>query len=182
VVVIDARKSRMKASRMSQTNLPPFPEEKDRGREARRPRLASAAAAGAGARRLASSSARRLHPHQLHVVSDAEKFTVRLKAVACCGKMVAADELTDIAVLKIERRASPRSRWEIAMRCASAARLPIGRLSARIILHLRLGERQGRTNLLSRHFAHGVYEDYIQTDAFINPGNSGGRSSTWRER
>jgi len=87
--------------------------------------------------------------------------------------MVAADELTDIA------DAENRGTGLTAVEMGNSDALRIGQLVcaigtpfSQIILHLRLGERQGRTNLLSAISPTVATRITIQTDAFINPGTA----------
>jgi len=87
VVVIDARKSRMKASRMEPDNLPPFPEERTAVKGS-----AKAAAWRLPQRRRGGGVWLRLPLGRLHLttctwLSDAEKIHVRLKD----GRVLRAD-------------------------------------------------------------------------------------------
>jgi S1-C subfamily serine protease len=90
--------------------------------------------------------------------------------------MVAADELTDIAVLKVEATGLT------AVELGDSDALRVGQLVCAIGTPFSQDysftcgwvSGKGRTNLLSAISPTVVYEDYIQTDAFINPGNSGG--------
>jgi S1-C subfamily serine protease len=179
VVVIDARKKPDETGLDDADSTAPFPEEKERGKSR-----------GEGARtwRLpqppthseASGFVFRADGYiltNLHVVSDAEKFTVRLKdGRVLPGKVVASDELTDIAVLKIEATSL------VPVEMGDSDALRVGQLVCAIGTPFSQDysftcgwvSGKGRTNLLSAISPTVVYEDYIQTDAFINPGNSGG--------
>ncbi len=110
-----------------------------------------------------------------HVVDDAEKIKVRLQnGSEYEAKIIGTDEVTDIAVIKIEAKDLPVARlgdsdksrvgqWAIAIGAPYELEysVTIGFISAK-----------GRNAVIT----HGgsAYEDYIQTDAAINPGNSGG--------
>ncbi len=113
----------------------------------------------------------------LHVIADAEKLNVRLRdGRVFPARVVASDEPTDIAVLKIEARGVTPA--EIG----DSDALRVGQLVCAIgtPFHQEFSftcgwvSGKGRTNLLSSTSANILFEDYIQTDAFINPGNSGG--------
>ncbi|HET8649058.1 MAG TPA: trypsin-like peptidase domain-containing protein [Gemmatimonadales bacterium] len=116
-----------------------------------------------------------------HVVADAEQIVVTMPdGTEAPGKLVGADPIADIAVIKIDRTGLPvaplgQSRdlmigeWVIAMGNPYAYLLgnteptvTVGVVSA-----------TGR-NILPSGGETGLYLDMIQTDAAINPGNSGG--------
>jgi serine protease Do len=86
------------------------------------------------------------------------------------AKLVAVDELTDLAVLKIDGRNLPTIPWGDSSKLRVAEWvLAIGnpyQLSQTVTLGI--VSALGRTNIVAG------YEDFIQTDAAINPGNSGG--------
>lgn len=107
-----------------------------------------------------------------HVIEGADKVVARLRdGTRLPLSLVAADEKTDIALLKAEAHGLPAITWgdsnstrvgEIV--CAIGApyqldfTLTTGVISAK-----------GRS-----HLTETIYEDYLQTDAAISPGNSGG--------
>jgi len=107
-----------------------------------------------------------------HVIEGATKITVKLKdGRQFPGKVIGADDRSDIAVVKIDATGMP------AVDFANSDTVRIGQRVCAIGVPFALefsftigcvsGKgRAGFTNL--------TYEDYIQTDAFINPGNSGG--------
>ena len=107
-----------------------------------------------------------------HVVEGADKINVKLKdGRQFTGKIVGADDRSDIAVVKIEGTGFP------AVEFANSDGVRVGQHVCAIGVPFALefsftigcisGKgRAGFTNL--------TYEDYLQTDAFINPGNSGG--------
>lgn len=112
-----------------------------------------------------------------HVVSDAEKFTVRLKeGRSLPGRLIGSDDKTDIAVIKVEAT----NLTPVEMGDSDALR--VGQLVCAIGTPFSQDysftcgwvSGKGRTNLLGPTSPNVLYEDYIQTDAFINPGNSGG--------
>lgn len=112
-----------------------------------------------------------------HVVNDSERIDVRSYAGQRWeAVLVAADERTDIAVLKIEAAGLPAVQW------GDSDALRIGQLvctiGAPFSQHYSFScgwvSGKGRYNLLNPASNKPVFEDYIQTDAFINPGNSGG--------
>jgi serine protease Do len=116
-----------------------------------------------------------------HVVENAEQITVTLAdGTDINGRVVGADPVTDIAVVKIEKADLPvvtigRSdnllvgEWAIALGNPYAYLLgnPEPTVTAGVI-------SATRRNILSAGNLPGVYVDMIQTDAAINPGNSGG--------
>lgn len=113
----------------------------------------------------------------LHVVADAEKLSVRLRdGRTFNARVIASDEPTDIAVLKVEaKNITP-------VELGDSDKLRVGQLVCAIgtPFHQEYSftcgwvSGKGRTNLLSSTSSTILFEDYIQTDAFINPGNSGG--------
>lgn len=113
----------------------------------------------------------------LHVVTDAEKLTVRLKdGRTFPAKLIGADDRTDVAVIKIDVKDLTPVEW------GDSEKLRVGQLVCAIgapfsqDYSFTVGWVSGknRTNLLGPTSTTILYEDYIQTDAFINPGNSGG--------
>jgi len=113
----------------------------------------------------------------LHVVEGATQMRVRLKdGRRLPGKLIAMDEKTDIAVIKIDAADLPVSPL------GDSDALKIGQLVGAIGAPFQQDysftcgwvSGKGRTNLFPSAPAKLLYEDYIQTDAFINPGNSGG--------
>lgn len=113
----------------------------------------------------------------LHVIAEAEKLSVRLRdGRTFRARLVASDEPTDIAVLKVDaKNITP-------VELGDSDKLRVGQLVCAIgtPFHQEYSftcgwvSGKGRTNLLSSTSATILFEDYIQTDAFINPGNSGG--------
>jgi len=112
-----------------------------------------------------------------HVVADADKLEVRLKdGRTFPGKVVGADDKTDIAIVKIEAKDLP------VVEFGDSDKLRVGQLVCAIgapfnqdySFSVGWVSGKGRTNLLSPTSPTILLEDYIQTDAFINPGNSGG--------
>ncbi len=113
----------------------------------------------------------------LHVVADAVKVEVRTyDGKRRPARLVAGDERTDIAVLKVEAQNLP------AVTFGDSDAVRVGQLVCAIgtpynqEYSFTCGWVSGkdRSDLLARSTSKAVFEDYIQTDAFINPGNSGG--------
>jgi serine protease Do len=107
-----------------------------------------------------------------HVVGNATRVTVSLQnGQEYQARVVGADELTDLAVLRVEARgALPAVPWgnSTAMRVGNwvlAAGNPFG-LGGSIT--------SGIISARGRDIGAGPFDDFIQTDAPINPGNSGG--------
>src|SRR3989442_5624307 len=111
-----------------------------------------------------------------HVVEDAQQIRVTLPdGRAFPGKLVGADPLTDLAVVKIDGRDLP------AARLGDSAKLEVGETV--IAIGNPLGLEGGPTvtvgvvSALARSIEDPggpTLHDLIQTDAAINPGNSGG--------
>ena len=107
-----------------------------------------------------------------HVVSGAEKITVRLSdGRELKGTVKGTDAKTDLAVVHVEEKDMPVAalgdsdkidvgEWAIAIGSPFGLEktVTVGVISAK-----------GRSGLGT-----GTYEDFVQTDASINPGNSGG--------
>jgi len=116
-----------------------------------------------------------------HVIENAQQITVSLHdGTDVDGKVVGADPVTDIAVIKINRTGLPVvtlgkssdlmiGEWAIALGNPYAYMLGNSEptVTAGVI-------SATRRNILSGGNMQGVYVDMIQTDAAINPGNSGG--------
>ena len=113
----------------------------------------------------------------LHVVSEAEKLSVRFKDGRILpATLLASDDKTDIAVVKVDATGLTAVEW------GDSDALRVGQLVCAIGAPFNQDysftagwvSGKGRTNLLGPTSVNILYEDYIQTDAFINPGNSGG--------
>ncbi|MEY5011870.1 MAG: hypothetical protein RLZZ253_3009 [Verrucomicrobiota bacterium] len=111
----------------------------------------------------------------LHVVDGAQRLDVRFRdGRRMEGRLLAADEKTDVAVVKVEASGL------VAARFADSDAVRVGQLVGAIgaPYHQEYSfscgwvSGKGRTNLLGA--GTNLHEDYLQTDAFINPGNSGG--------
>ncbi|MEI8234222.1 MAG: trypsin-like peptidase domain-containing protein [Verrucomicrobiota bacterium] len=109
-----------------------------------------------------------------HVVKDADKITVKLKdGRQFPAKLAGADDLSDIAVLKIEESGLPVAAW------GDSDKVRIGQLVCAIGVPYAMEysftigcvSGKGRSGLTPEVTP---YEDYLQTSALINPGNSGG--------
>jgi Do/DeqQ family serine protease len=87
------------------------------------------------------------------------------------AKIVGVDEMTDLAVLKIDARGLPALPWGDSSKLKVAEWvLAIGnpfQLSGTVTLGIVSTVRRRAEQV-------GAYQDFIQTDAAINPGNSGG--------
>lgn len=109
-----------------------------------------------------------------HVVKDADQITIKLKdGRQFPAKIAGADELTDIAVLKIDASGLPVAAW------GDSDKVRIGQLVCAIGVPYAMEysftvgwvSGKGRSGLTPEVTP---YEDYLQTSALINPGNSGG--------
>src|SRR3982750_2749138 len=111
----------------------------------------------------------------VHVIEDADKIDVKLRdGREFPGRVVGADEKTDIAVVKVEAKDLP----VVPLGDSDAVR--VGQFAFAIGAPFKLDytftygviSGKGRSKLLQT----GGYSisDYLQTDASINPGNSGG--------
>ncbi|MDD5348863.1 MAG: PDZ domain-containing protein [Chthoniobacteraceae bacterium] len=109
-----------------------------------------------------------------HVVKDADKITVKLKdGRQFPAKVMGADDLSDIAVLKIDANGLPVAAW------GDSDKVRIGQIVCAIGVPYAMEysftigcvSGKGRSGLTPEVTP---YEDYLQTSALINPGNSGG--------
>lgn len=107
-----------------------------------------------------------------HVIEDADSITVRLKdGRHFTGKVVGADPLSDIAVVKIDATGLP------VLQFADSDAVKVGEMICSIGTPFNFDysfafgwvSGKGRSNLPGEG-----YEDYLQTDSFVNPGDSGG--------
>lgn len=108
-----------------------------------------------------------------HVISNAKRITVRLaqRDEEYAATVVGADELTDLALIKIAaRRALP------TIPLGTSASLQIGEWVIAVGNPFGLDQTvtAGIVSGKGRVIGAGPYDDFIQTDASINPGNSGG--------
>ncbi len=116
-----------------------------------------------------------------HVVANAQQITVTLPdGTDVEGRLLGEDALTDIAVVKLDRRDLPVVRigrssdlmigeWAIAL--GNPYTYLLG--NAEPTVTAGVISATGR-NILPTGEQNGLYLDMIQTDAAINPGNSGG--------
>src|SRR5690242_3891715 len=111
----------------------------------------------------------------VHVIEDADKIAVKLRdGREFPGRVVGADEKTDIAVIKVEGKDLP------VVQLGDSDAVRVGQFAFAIGAPFKLDytftygviSGKGRSKLLET----GGYNiaDYIQTDTSINPGNSGG--------
>lgn len=108
-----------------------------------------------------------------HVVRDVEKVQVTLlEGGEFVAQVVATDEDTDLAILKIETETELAS-----VAFGDSGKLKVGQFV------IAVGNPYGLNDTLTLGIISGLnrenihlsrYEDFIQTDASINPGNSGG--------
>ena len=116
-----------------------------------------------------------------HVISEADSISVRfINDTVKEAKVVGADPLTDIAVLKVDANNLPK------LELGNSDSLDVGEsvlaigspLSANLDHTVTMGivSAKGRSNLnvIGQQGDRPGYENFIQTDAAINPGNSGG--------
>jgi serine protease Do len=116
-----------------------------------------------------------------HVVDGAEKVTVQLlDRRTFPARVIGADPLTDVAVIKIEARgltpaalgssaATKIGEWVLAVGN------PLGEnLTFTVTSGIVSAKGRGQLNLPGRDPQGRSIQDFIQTDAAINPGNSGG--------
>ena len=108
--------------------------------------------------------------HVISGASDVEVYTTERKEFK--AKVIGADPLTDIAVLKIEATGLP------TLAFGDSTTLKVGDLVFAIGQPFGIGETatMGIVSATGRALGNQIehYEDFIQTDAAINPGNSGG--------
>ena len=116
-----------------------------------------------------------------HVVNGATTIFVALKdGTRLPARLLGADEINDLAVLKVDARDLPvaplgNSANLLIGEWAIAIGSPFGFLLANTEPSVTAGVVSGTgRNLAAEGEGAGVYVDMIQTDASINPGNSGG--------
>ncbi len=106
-----------------------------------------------------------------HVVDNAGEITVKLDDKReLKAKTVGVDELSDIALLKIEAKGLPTASF------GDSDKLDVGQWVVAIGAPFGLDytATQGIVSALSRSLPTDTYVPFIQTDAAVNPGNSGG--------
>lgn len=107
-----------------------------------------------------------------HVVGHADKIVVAMSdGVELAARVIGTDELTDIAVIKVEAKHSlPAVNWGDSHQVEAgdwilAAGNPFG-LGGSVSV--------GIVSARGRDIGAGPFDDFLQLDAPINPGNSGG--------
>ncbi|NKC31403.1 trypsin-like peptidase domain-containing protein [Falsiroseomonas selenitidurans] len=107
-----------------------------------------------------------------HVIGNASRVQVTFQnGQEYAGRLVGMDDLTDLALLRIEAPAPlPALAW------GSSAALRVGNwvLAAGNPFGLGGSVTSGIVSARGREIGAGPFDDFIQTDAPINPGNSGG--------
>lgn len=110
-----------------------------------------------------------------HVIEDAERIQVTLvDGRVLKGRLVAADHLSDIAVVKVEAQDLK------AAELADSSQLKVGQVVLAVGNPFGLSGgptvTSGVVSAINRHIQseRGILEGLIQTDAAVNPGNSGG--------
>ncbi|MDO9710308.1 trypsin-like peptidase domain-containing protein [Paracraurococcus lichenis] len=107
-----------------------------------------------------------------HVVGSASRVVVSLQdGSELPARVVGTDELTDLALLKVEPRAPLTA---VAWGSSAAARVGSWVLAAGNPFGLGGTVTAGIISARGREIGAGPFDDFIQTDAAINPGNSGG--------
>ncbi len=107
-----------------------------------------------------------------HVVGNADKIVVSLSnGTELKAKLIGADELTDVAVIKVEAASPlPAATW------GDSRALEVGDwvIAAGNPFGLGGSITAGIVSARGRDLGAGPFDDFIQIDAPINPGNSGG--------
>ncbi|MCQ4161454.1 trypsin-like peptidase domain-containing protein [Roseomonas sp. GC11] len=107
-----------------------------------------------------------------HVVGNAVRVVISMQnGQELPARVVGTDELTDLALLRVEPRAPlPSVPW------GSSAHLRVGQwvMAAGNPFSLGGTVTTGIVSARGREIGAGPFDDFIQTDAAINPGNSGG--------
>ena len=107
-----------------------------------------------------------------HVVGNATRVVVALQdGTELPARIVALDEATDLALLKVESRTPlPSVPW------GNSAAMRVGNWVLAAGNPFRLGGTVtvGIVSARGREIGVGPFDDFIQTDAAVNPGNSGG--------
>ena len=106
-----------------------------------------------------------------HVAQDAEKIIVRLSDQReRPAKVIGVDEMTDVAVLKIEGEKLP------AVKIGDSDALEVGEwvLAIGSPFGLEHTATQGIVSAVGRNLPSGTYVPFIQSDVAVNPGSSGG--------
>jgi len=110
-----------------------------------------------------------------HVIKDAEDIIIRVEGdteyIEYKAKVIGADPLSDIAVLKIE---SNDKFLPVKLGDSDKARIGDWVIAIGNPLGLSGTVTSGIISARNRNIGLSRYEDYIQTDASINVGNSGG--------
>ncbi len=108
-----------------------------------------------------------------HVVGNAKRVVVSLQSgEEYAARVVGSDELTDLALLRIEPRGGPLP--AVVWGASGALRIGQWVLSAGNPFGLGGTVTSGIVSARGREIGAGPFDDFIQTDAAINPGNSGG--------
>jgi serine protease Do len=107
-----------------------------------------------------------------HVISNGGRIVVSLQnGQEYTARVVGSDDLTDLALLRVEARAPlPSVPW------GSSGAMRVGQwvLAAGNPFGLGGTVTAGIVSARGRNIGAGPYDDFLQTDAPINPGNSGG--------
>ena len=106
-----------------------------------------------------------------HVARDADKIIVRLSDQReRPAKVIGVDELTDVALLKIEGENLP------AVKLGDSDALEVGEwvLAIGSPFGLEHTATQGIVSAVGRNLPTGAYVPFIQSDVAVNPGSSGG--------
>ncbi|MCI0753889.1 S1C family serine protease [Teichococcus vastitatis] len=107
-----------------------------------------------------------------HVVGNAARVVVALQdGTELPARVVGTDELTDLALLRVEARTALAS---VPWGASGAVRVGQWVLAAGNPFGLGGTVTSGIVSARGREIGAGPFDDFIQTDAAINPGNSGG--------
>jgi serine protease Do len=107
-----------------------------------------------------------------HVVGSASRVVVSLQdGTEFPARVVGSDELSDLALLKIEPRGSLPT---VSFGSSRALRIGQWLLAAGNPFGLGGAVTSGILSARGREIGAGPFDDFLQTDAAINPGNSGG--------
>jgi serine protease Do len=107
-----------------------------------------------------------------HVVGNASKVVVALQdGSELQARVVGTDDLTDLALLKVDPRTPMTS---VSWGPSAGARVGSWVLAAGNPFGLGGTVTAGIISARGREIGAGPFDDFIQTDAAINPGNSGG--------